>query len=55
MYNKKVAFKEFITKHNLNFKPYPVGYTGTEIEERHSLLYSLCRRIWDADGGVSGG
>jgi len=46
MYNKKVTFREFIEKNNLNFKPYPTSYGIAEIEERHQLLYALARRIW---------
>ncbi len=48
MYNKKVAFVRYIEKENLNFKPYKV-FGKPEIEERHSLLFELTKRIWSFD------
>ena len=30
MYNKKVAFRNFIEANNLNFKPYPTSFTKAE-------------------------
>jgi uncharacterized protein with ParB-like and HNH nuclease domain len=46
MYHKKVTFAKFINDNNLNFKPYPT-YGKEEIEERHTLLYELTKRIWE--------
>ena len=46
MYHKKVTFAKFIKDNNLNFKPYPT-YGKIEIEERHSLLYELTKRVWE--------
>ncbi|MBL0052915.1 MAG: DUF1524 domain-containing protein [Bacteroidetes bacterium] len=46
MYHKKVTFAKFIKDNNLNFKPY-LTYGKEEIEERHTLLYELTKRIWE--------
>jgi uncharacterized protein with ParB-like and HNH nuclease domain len=45
MYHKKVTFAKYILDEQLNFKPYTY-YGRTEIEDRHSLLYELTKRIW---------
>ena len=33
-------------KYNLNFKPYDT-FGPLEIEERHKLLFDLCKIIWE--------
>lgn len=45
MYHKKVNFAKFIKGHELNFKPYDT-FGKNEIEERHSLLFELVKKIW---------
>ncbi len=46
MYHKKVTFVKYITDNKVNFKSYD-SYGINEIEERHSLLYNLTKKIWN--------
>lgn len=48
MYTKKVEFVKYIKDNKLDFKPYPATFGKQEIEERHRLLYDLCKKIWEA-------
>ena len=45
-YKCNVDFKNFIKNENLNFKPLN-KFGKDEIEERHQLLFSLVKKIWD--------
>lgn len=47
-YKSNVEFNKFIESENLNFKAYD-NYGKNEIEERHLLLFSLVKKIWDVD------
>jgi len=46
MYHRKIEFRNYILKEKLNFQSYS-SFGKQEIEERHSLLFELVKRIWE--------
>jgi hypothetical protein len=44
-YKSKLDFTRFVDKHGLPFKPLE-KFGSEEIEERHKLLFALCKLIW---------
>jgi uncharacterized protein with ParB-like and HNH nuclease domain len=46
-YKSKLDFKNFIQTNKLNFRPL-AAFGAAEVEERHRLLFDLCKLIWPA-------
>ncbi|HEY4301081.1 MAG TPA: DUF262 domain-containing protein [Candidatus Didemnitutus sp.] len=46
-YKSKVDFREFVKKTKLNFRPLD-KFGPDELEERHKLLFEICKMIWPA-------
>ncbi|TAK18300.1 MAG: DUF262 domain-containing protein [Myxococcaceae bacterium] len=44
-YKSKIDFRNFIAKHKLNFRALN-DFGPAEVEERHRLLFDLCKLIW---------
>ena len=55
-YEKNPSFRGFIERTGLPFKPYPEGFTKSDIEERQDLYRRVCEHVWDPDRlGLGGG
>ena len=48
-YKNNPGFLQAIKKHNLEFKPYPDGFTKKDLEERSELFRQLALKIWSPD------
>ena len=48
-YENNPSFSGFMEETGLPFKPYPDGFTKSDIEERQDLYRQICERIWDPD------
>lgn len=55
-YNHNPSFVRFMSERGLPFKPYPDGFTSSDIDERQSLYRMICEQVWDPDRlGLGGG
>lgn len=46
-YSNNPSFTGFIDRTGLRFKPYPNGFTKSDIEERQDLYQQICEQVWN--------
>ncbi len=46
-YSNNPSFTSFIDRTGLPFKPYPSGFTKSDIEERQDLYRQICEQVWN--------
>lgn len=55
-YENNPGFREFVASSDLPLKPYPEGFSRSDIDERQELYRQICERVWDpAQLGLDGG